>query len=197
MVDGVETIVICQEGSFEYKMACEFACKIITTKDIPTIGAAWNLGIKKATGKYLVTANTDDTFLPGSLKRMASVLDHTLADLLFSDVYMKNENQFYLWKRFNHSGGFVFNMNEILKTKCIIGAMPMWRRSVHTHVGQFDENMTVACDFAMWAKMATYGYKFYYLPEALGTYANRHDSLEHRNAAKLREENEVIKCALE
>lgn len=179
---NVQPIVICRGGSSEDEIASQYAIKIIRTVDVPTIGEAWNLGIEAAMGDYLTTANTDDLFLPGGLQKMADVLDaNNKIGLVFSQVDLDDGRKAFPWKRIGNPTGEVKNIGEILKQRCIIGPMPMWRRKIHKRIGKFRDDFVVANDYDMWVRMAGNGVKFYYIAESCGVYKKRMDSLEHRN----------------
>lgn len=189
-----EIVVVCQKGSHEHEVSARLDVKLVTTPDIPTIGKAWNLAIAEATGDYIVTANTDDLFYIGALVRMAKVLDdNPEVDLVFGDCDITNNRvDMRPWKRCHEPEGIIANMYEQLQRRCFIGPMPMFRKSSMA----FDEDCIVACDYAMWLSMGKAGCNFYYIPDALGLYHNRADSLEHRNTAIMRKENERIRCEL-
>lgn len=188
-----EIVVICQKESAEYKIAKCYDVKIITTENIPTIGKAWNLAISISSGEYLTTANTDDLYKVDGMMRMAQVLDeHPDVGLVFSDVDLKQGEQIRYWIRYHGNEGIVSDMEELLKTRCFIGSMPMWRRSCMP--GWFDEELIVASDYDMWTRMAKAGVKFYYIPESLGIYESREDSLEHRNRNLLPSENRKVRA---
>ena len=55
---------------------------------------------------------------------------------------------------------------------------------------------TFARDSAMWLEMARQDCNFYYIPEALGMYNFRDNSLEHRNIDIMIKENARIRCEM-
>ena len=192
----MEIIVICQAGSDEDIIASKYDLRVIRTLNIPTIGAAWNMGISVATGEYLTTANTDDRYMIGGLERMVNVLDgRDDIGLVFTQVDLDDGHRVYPWKRIMYPEGEVKNILNVLKGRCIIGPMPLWRRAIHDEVGLFDEKMKVASDYAMWLNMAKAGVKYYYIDESCGVYMKRWDSLEHRNPFAARMETRHIKEA--
>ena len=191
----LEIIVVCQEGSSEYHAVKGFNLKTITTPDVPTIGKAWNLAIEAATGDYLTTANTDDRYLIGGLKQMVSALDeHPEIGLVFAQVDIDDGENQYPWQRINNDTGEVEDIAKVLERRCIIGPMPLWRKSLHDRVGMFNELYTVACDYDMWRRMAEDGVRFYYIAESTGVYMKRMDSLEHRNPAACRQETRLVQA---
>ena len=192
-----EVVVVCKEGSPEHEVADMFDVVLVTTSDIPTIGKAWNMAIEASSGEYLTTANTDDLFHQDGLERMANVLDTTDADLVFSMVHIQDKQEIPVpWIRYQHKTGMIENAYKLLSERCIVGAMPMWRKIAQKACGAFREDFTVACDYDMWLKMARAGKRFYYLAESVGVYTYRMGSLEHRNSKRLMEENIEIRKSL-
>jgi glycosyltransferase involved in cell wall biosynthesis len=181
-----EIIVICQAGSYEEEVGKQYGVKVITTPDIPTIYAAWNLGIHHATGEYLTSANTDDLFYPGALSKMVTELERTGAGICHSQIDIKSGNAIEHWKRV--TGGL-----DKLKRWCFVGPMPVWRTSLHWKHGLFDETFTIAGDYEFWLRCVTRGESLCYIDEPLGLYLTRRDSLEHRDPVKHLEERKRIK----
>lgn len=188
-----EIIVICQRGSAEHMTATEYPCrnvKIIQTEDIPSIYAAWNMGIYAATGDFLTSANTDDIFYPGALAAMVAELEKTEADICYSMLHKLRNGKVEHWDR--RVGGV-----EVLRRWCIIGPMPVWRKSLHTRYGMFDESFSIAGDFEFWLRCVTGGAKMCYIPRPLGLYHSRPDSLEHRDPAAHKAERSRVKAMYE
>jgi GT2 family glycosyltransferase len=196
-VKPLEIIAVCQDGSREHEALSQYDVMIITTPDIPTIGKAWNLAIAQAEGDYITTANCDDMFTVGGLAMLRQALDdNDNVGLVFSAVNITDEQGTRPWYRMHTQSGAIPNMLEVLTHRCIIGAMPLWRRSLHDCLGYFDEGFTVASDYDMWLRMARAGVGFYYLSDICGTYENRADSLEHRNKEIMINENKLIRGRL-
>lgn len=174
-----EIIIVCQNGSREHDIACEYEQVIvIATRDIPTIYEAWNIGIKAANGKYVTNANSDDRLKPNALKTMADILDkESTYGLAYADSEIVTEiggkvAGVYKWIE----GG----LDELL-SGCFIGPMPVWRKNLHDRFGYFDEAYHVAGDYEMWLRFAKNGVKFFHVRgDPLGTYLKRQSSAEHR-----------------
>ena len=191
-----DPVIVCQEGSREEEIALHAQAQVITTPDIPTIGKAWNIAIKAADGDLIIVANSDDRFYLGGPIWMASELSkHPEAGLVFSDVNVLKAGIVSQWKRLNNPIGLVPDIAEVLKTRAIVGPMPMWRKSLHEEHGYFDESLVVACDYDWWLRLARAKVGFYYIAKPLGVYALRKDSLEHRNKNIIAEENRKVRNA--
>ena len=193
----VEAVVVCQKGSKEAEIAKNFDVRVIVTPDIPTIGVAWNIAIRAASGDYCVVANTDDYFLPDGLKILADVLDeHPEAGYVFSNVLLAERGK--LTPRPNHGRldkpGLIPNAHAILKRRYFCGPMPMWRRSLHERYGYFDEEYIVASDYDWVYRLASAGVGIYWLDKNAGVYRVRYDSLEHRNKVLIPVENGRVRA---
>lgn len=189
-----EIIVCCQYGSEEQLVAEEYGCKIVSTKNIPTLGTAWNKCIKQSEGDYIITANTDDLFKPGAFATMARVLDeHPEIGLVFSSVDRREGAKTESWQRIRNDTGEVENIKTILEAKSIIGPMPMWRKSLHDSIGYFNDKFMVVGDYDMWKRMVLAGTRFWYIRKALGIYEKRDDSLEHRRPDIHAKEKQIVR----
>jgi hypothetical protein len=91
----------------------------------------------------------------------------------------------------------VDNMLTVLKRRCIVGPMPLWRKSIHEEVGLFDESLVVASDYDMWLRMANDSVGFYYIDESCGVYVKRWNSLEHRHPVETRMESQQVRAVFE
>ncbi len=156
--------------------------KYIKTEERETVYAAWNRGIKAASGKYVTNANTDDRHLPYAFERMVHVLDkNPEVALVYADVWVtEKENEtsesftpssMFRWKDFDP---------RTLAEACYIGPQPMWRKSLHEKHGYFRETFKSAGDWEFWLRMAQTE-KFLHLKEFLGIYLKSPESLEHRD----------------
>lgn len=184
-----EIVVICQGDSSELALSAEFlrdhpnlpGFKIVTTPDIPTIYAAWNLGVESASGVYLTNANCDDRLYPGALGKLANVLDEypQFAAAYFNIDQMKEIGGEPVG-RFEWAEGDL----SVLLQGCFLGPMPMWRKSLHEEYGPFDPEMQSAGDYEFWLRLAAAGERFFHLRETLGSYLIREDSAERRSEVR-------------
>lgn len=188
-----EIIVICRRESEEEKIACKTLNvrrerrandstvdihQVIVTEDIPTIYAAWNIGIEAARGEYLTNANSDDRLYPGALRKLAEILDvRKKVAVAYFDVDVTQETDGLPIGRYEWLEG---GLPELL-TGCFLGPMPMWRKSLHAAHGLFDAEMYSAGDYEFWMRIAKAGEIFERIPQALGSYLMRNDSAERRH----------------
>lgn len=179
-----EIVVICQKESIEHEITLAFSRKhdaaitIITTPDIPTVYAAWNMGIKAATGDYITNSNSDDRLYPNALAKLAAALDkHPKYAAAYANSDVVEEIGGQPVDRFEWAEG---GIEELVMMGCFLGPMPMWRKSLHDKYGYFDADMHSAGDYEFWMRVAKAGEKFFHLREVCGVYLRRDDSAEHR-----------------
>jgi len=67
---------------------------------------------------------------------------------------------------------------ERLLFGCCVGSQPMWRKSLHTELGYFDDTLTCAGDWDFWLRISS-KYKFKHIPKFLGLYYYNEDGIEH------------------
>jgi len=193
--EPIEIVVVCQKGGMEEEVAKAWKVEqLITTPDVPNLATAWNLGAKKARGKYIIPACTDDRLKKNTLGIMADFMDgRPDIDLVYADVFVswepnipydtfvannpevvggRHEGQpgVYIWPDYSR---------EALGRNCFIGPQPLYRASLHQRVGWFDESLTSAMDYDFWLRCAREK-NFYHLPLVMGVYQARPDSLEYR-----------------
>jgi len=194
-----ETIVIAQAGSIDAQIAAEWKKQypdygdfiLITTEDIPTIYKAWNLGIEKASGEYLTSANSDDRFYPFALEKLSKILDKrqeiavAYCNLDIVETIGGDPVSRFDWKE----GGF-----EDLLQGCFLGPMPLWRKSLHDKYGMFDASLHVAGDYEFWLRITQGGEKLEkYRKETLGVYLKRKNSREHREKIRTVQETSRVR----
>lgn len=189
-----EILVICQARSREHEIAQKYldlrpsVFEIQTTKDIPTLYKAWNIGVTWAQGDYLTSANCDDFTYPNGLNVMRRYLDaHPEIDLVYGDCDIKYQGRICVWKR-----GDSDLENGINR----VGVMPMWRKSLHDRFGLFDESLKISGDFEFWRRCVLGGARIAHLDQAVGLYWKRDESLENRNRATMRKEDKRIKASV-
>jgi glycosyltransferase involved in cell wall biosynthesis len=168
----------------------------------PGLYGAWNLGIEMSKGRYLTNANLDDR------KSYAYYL--LMLDWMMSNNYDVGASLFWtcsnlpehgfeedalIWyKDFSAFPSFFdfFKSDKSwtqIQDQCIVGPMPIWKKSVHNLYGKFEEfNYGPSADYAMWLKLMRNGCSFglyrvplvYYLKLA-NSYARRVDTSALQN----------------
>lgn len=184
-----EVIVVCQDGSKEAEIADGYDVKVIKTPDIPTVYEAWNIGIKEASGEYITNSNSDDRLYPDGLIKLAAALDeHKEYAIAYGNQDIVEDLDGEAKNRFEWAEG---GIDELIKTGCFLGPMPMWRKSLHDKYGYFLESDTlrngeiykycIAGDYEFWMRLAAGGEKFFHVRgKSIGRYYKHNDNREHR-----------------
>lgn len=157
--------------------------------------AAWNRGIKLASGKYLTNANADDRHRHDALERMVDVLEaRPEVALVYANAYI-TETPNETFDRHTRVGAFRWHDFDaaVLREMCFVGPQPMWRRSLHARYGYFDESFESAGDWEFWLRLAQREI-FYHLDEFLGLYLKAPTGIEHSDPERAAREAERVRA---
>ncbi len=138
--------------------------------------STWNYIIKNSSSDYIVNANADDIIAPDCYAILASVLDNN-SDVGFAypswyttDLPNQSWSSLTSVDPSGHPGHFCGDLD-----KSGVGHFPMWRRSLHTELGYFDEEFKAAADADWWNRCYHVGkVKFYWVQRLLACYLFRH-----------------------
>jgi len=168
----------------------------------PGLYQAWNLGIEIAKGDYVSNANLDDR---RSLSYYALMVNWMIENNLdvgsslfwtctkLPDISMDEDAIIWYKEYYNVSYFDFFKVNSesgLPQDQCVLGPMPIWKKSLHKSHGFFNEReYGPSADYAMWCKLLMNGCKFgffrvplvYYL-KAQNSYARRVNTLKYNNA---------------
>ena len=164
--------------------------KIIECEKRIGIYEAWNLGIKSSETEYIMNYNTDDMIYRYAI----SIYNYYIKNYQEIDVvygpcsFVKNRNiqdfsMYANWPEYSH---------EAMMSMCICGPFPLVKKSAFDKVGYFDEAFISSGDYEMWARMSKAGLKFKKIPEIIGSFYNREDSIHASNFEKARNEDLII-----
>ncbi len=200
IADRIEIIVIDSfsqqnEGEVIKEMQSKFDnIRYIRTDKNETVYAAWNRGIKMASGKYITNANADDRHSFDAFEKMTRILEGSpeIALVYANVIITDRENETFD----NHTPSGLYrwhdwDRNTLLTGVCFMGPQPMWRRSVHDEYGYFDESMITSGDYEFWLRISQTN-DFYHIDSSLGLYLNSPQSIEHSNRLTQHEENNAI-----
>ncbi|MBI4335204.1 MAG: glycosyltransferase [Candidatus Omnitrophica bacterium] len=146
--------------------------KYYKTRKRETLYASWNRAIRMSSGKYLISANTDDRSRLDALEIMAQTLDENpQIALVYSNCYLTNipnDDINSMNKKSSHLVPFraMDYSHKNLLRKCLCGSRPMWRRRLHEELGGFDETCVISGDYDFWLRIAE-RYPMMRLPEFL------------------------------
>lgn len=130
-----------------------------------------------ARGRYLTTANTDDRHREDFLEHMVAVLEHHAGfGLAYADARITHRDN----ETFAHSSATRhFVWPDFTPTAAVSGALfgaqPVWRRSAHAVVGDWDPQYRHANDLDMFLRIAL-RFGAVHVQEDLGLFLERADS---------------------
>lgn len=161
----------------------------------PGIYGTWNYAIKKARAPLITNANLDDRRNPASLEMQAQALEQDPSvDLVYGAVLLTYHPHETFEK--NSAVGRIdpapFAPSQMYR--CLPGPQPMWRASLHSRYGFFDESFAIAGDFEFWNRLASRGVRFKKIAGTIGLYYNNPCGLstDTRKAQQLSRENSRI-----
>ena len=101
-------------------------------------------------------------------------------------VHSRNPKEFVgfgNWPEYSH---------EIMMQICICGPFPLAKRESLIKAGYFDEDFISSGDYEMWARMSKQGFSFKRIPEVLGSFYFRNDSVHSENKEIAQQEDAHI-----
>lgn len=152
-----------------------------------SIYAAWNLAIRRASGRHILPFSTNDRLHPEACRALAGHLDRhpgvalVYGDTLltddpadgFDDILAKPAFDMFKWPEYSYE--------DLLATNRV-GPHPMWRRSVHAGIGWFHERYTAMADQEFWLRLGR-RFSLEHLPVVTGIYLREPRSLSSRPEA--------------
>ena len=164
--------------------------KIIESSTRISVYEAWNIGIKNSSNNYIVNWNTDDILYPSTLSIYSKYVNRfPEIDVFYgSHVQIKSQNIFDLtdiriWPEYSH---------ETLLNFCFCGPFPLVKKQSIEQCGFFNEKYISSSDYDMWLKLSKNNYKFKRIPEFIGAYFYRQESVSVSNMQKAQQEDKEI-----
>ena len=156
------------------------------------IYAAWNLAVEMAQGDYLISCSTNDRLRSDACEILSRTLDdRPEVALVYGNSFLTREPHrnldnvklcsMYIWPEYRY---------ESLLERSMVGPHPMWRRSVHETVGNFDESFHALGDQDFWIRLGEQ-HKLLALPDFTGLYLVSSDSLTGDTDVSRVEEDKV------
>lgn len=125
----------------------------------PGIYAVWNIGIQLSRGEFITNANLDDRLAHNCHETfLKSLQQNPNVDLVYSDAYITHfPNENFENNQHHTRSNLPEFSKETIKQHCLPNAHPMWRKSMHTKYGYFDEKFKHSGDWEMWLRAAKQG----------------------------------------
>ena len=111
------------------------------------------------------------------------------ADIVYGPCgIIKNRNindyiSYHNWPEYSH---------QTIMQLCICGPFPLVKKQVFEEIGYFDESFESSGDYEMWARMSKNNKNFLKIPEIIGSFFHREDSISARKIQKAQEEDRLI-----
>ena len=127
---------------------------IVLSQENKGPGAARNLGLQRASSKYIAFLDSDDEWLPSKLEKSIPFLDEHKYDLVGHNVIMvegKNERENNIAARYQQAADSLFfglYCKGFIGTSTVVVSL-----SAIKQVGLFDENLAAGQDFDLWLKI--------------------------------------------
>jgi glycosyltransferase involved in cell wall biosynthesis len=154
---------------------------------------AINKGLRRSTGEIMTYLNSDDVYLPGTLKRVGEYYQKTKADWITGDCLTideegkpsKGNTIISLYKR------FLMAIYSPLTLRIADSMLPQpstfWSRNAWDKVGEFNEKYHYVMDYDYWLRMSTL-YKPHDLKVPLSGFRFQQESKSQTGRVKLMKE---------
>lgn len=176
----------------------------------PGLYACWQLAINRARAELITNANIDDRRCQYHTARLVQLLDQhpEMAGACGSISCVRtngeagwfslDENELWFYGEGITEIGFkdLYRVNERgeVMSRDVMHCMPVWRKSLHSRYGDFDEeSYGTSADWAFWLKCSKVGERFIFDEAAFGRYFLNPDSHNRRNDPEGLKERRIIK----
>ena len=137
---------------------------------------AINKGIHRSTGEIVAYLNSDDIYLPGTLRTVSEFfMNHKEIDIVYGDCLIIDEKSRTIKKRkeisFDYLMGCFIGFSTIMSQPTVFV-----RRRVFHQVGDFNEELVINLDGDYWFRCAQTGMRFKHIPFFLAGFRIHPDS---------------------
>ena len=150
-------------------------------------GAARNLALQSATGKYAAFLDSDDEWLPEKLARSIFYVEREDVILVAHNIFIVNgehQKTNNIALRFQKSSNSLFHglyRRGFISTSTVVASLS----SIH-QAGGFDTSLQAGQDFDLWLKMlGSQGSQFFVFDECLAKYHVREESITRHTDNRL------------
>lgn len=171
----------------EFKPRKGILTQILPQDSRITIYQAWNIAVKNSTQNYIVNWNTDDILFPSALTTYQSYAQSfPEVDLFYGPCFLSKDqdtsaiSNIYMWPNYSH---------QELLSRCICGPFPLVKKSAIKNVGYFSEDYISSGDYEMWLKLSKNNYIFKRIPEIIGCFLDRPNSVSQQKIQLAQQED--------
>lgn len=194
VMDGGST-----DGTVEILKSYGKKLKWISEKDQGQTDAI-NKGLRRLTGDILAYLNSDDIYLPGTLRRVGEYYAETHADWISGDCIVIDTEGKPSHGNWLIAGYKRFLMALYSRTTLMIAdsMLPQpstfWSRKAYERVGEFNNKYRYVMDYDYWLRLSRY-YRPHDLKVALSGFRSQPDSKSETSRPKLMAEGDVALAA--
>lgn len=174
----------------DFKFRKDISVQILPQDSRITIYQAWNIAIKNSTQNYIVNWNTDDILFSSALQTYESYAkSFPDVDLFYGPCFLSKAqdinaiSNIYMWPNYSH---------QELLSRCICGPFPLVKKSAIENVGYFSEDYVSSGDYEMWLKLSKNNYTFKRIPEIVGCFFDRPNSVSQQKIQLAQQEDRKI-----
>jgi hypothetical protein len=192
-----EFVIVYKEWSNKFDKYQSYK-NIVFIQEIEKNGVygAWNIGLQNCVSEYVTNWNIDDIRYPLNLKIKLDALNRDInIDLVYNYYVAMTPNEIELGVDPSSKSYLTYpdNFHDHVKSSCMAGPDPLWRKSYHAFGGYFDaERFSIIGDWEMWIRMAAYGLKMRLVPHVLCIYGDHGDTVSNSSSVKLEEQKELL-----
>lgn len=159
---------------------------------------AINKGLKMASGELLAYLNSDDVYLPGTLKYVGEYYASHRSDWITGDCDLIDENGAVILKTNWLVGTYKKFLSIIyspLTLKIVDNMIPQpstfWSRRAYEKIGGFNESYHYVMDYDYWIRLSKF-YKPVFLPRVLSGFRAQSESKSETSRDKLMAEGDIM-----
>ena len=174
----------------DFKFRKDISVQILPQDSRITIYQAWNIAVRNSTQNYIVNWNTDDILFPSALETYQSYAQSfPEVDLFYGPCFLSKAqdinaiSNIYMWPNYSH---------QELLSRCICGPFPLVKKSAIENVGYFSEDYVSSGDYEMWLKLSKNNYTFKRIPEIVGCFFDRPNSVSQQKIQLAQQEDRKI-----
>jgi glycosyltransferase involved in cell wall biosynthesis len=174
----------------DFKFRKDISVQILPQDSRITIYQAWNIAVQNSTQNYIVNWNTDDILFPSALETYRLYAQSfPEVDLFYGPCFLSKAqdanaiSNIYMWPNYSH---------QELLSRCICGPFPLVKKSAIENVGYFSEDYVSSGDYEIWLKLSKNNYTFKRIPETVGCFFDRPNSVSQQKIQLAQQEDRKI-----